>query len=322
MRNFLVIPLLLVVLYFTACDEPFSPKGDYQERYAMFGIMRVDTNYQVVTVTKSYDVEGLNPYANKKDPFIRNCFIRIWRSDDEVYILRDSSVARSFDKRYSDSASFYYTNKFTPKVGDKLSIECLLPNGRRLTSQTEVIQPVELVYSKTDFEFPPHDRRFARVSWRSSEPDLVYSPQIQLYYDKKINGAWKVQKTKVPLSFAVIDGRETPIYPSPSNRMSLEIDTLAVRRVLKSISEGDPNKENYRIRALIISIYIYDRNLSAFYSSSRKIGDEFSVRVDELDFTNIDGGFGVFGSYTEKNTSILFDEKYISGFGYKALKSP
>ncbi len=321
MRKLILIPLLLVAILLSSCDEPFSPKGKYLERYALFGIMRADTNLQVVTVTKSYDVEGLNPYANKKDPFIKNCFIRIWRGNDEVHILRDSATVRNIDKRYSDSAHFYYTNNFTPQKGDELSIECLLPNGRRLKATTKVIQPIEIDYSGTDLEIPVTDKKFAQVKWRSSVEDLVYSPQVELYYDKAVNGRWELHTVKVPMKYAVINGHKTPIWPSPSHRNYVQIDTVVVGQILKSISEGDPNKSHYRIRALIFSIYIYDRNLSAFYSSSKKIGDEFSVRVDERDFTNIDGGFGVFGSYTEKKTAILFTEKYIRSFGYVPLKT-
>ncbi len=318
MRKLILIPLLLLGLVFSSCDEPFSPKGEFQQRFAMFGIMRVDTNYQVVTVTKSYDVEGLNPYANKKDPFVEGCFIRIWRGNDEVHILRDSTIARKNKDRYQDSIKFYYTNNFTPKIGDKITIECLLPNGRRLTSSTEVIQPIEINYSETDLIFPVKDKDFVQVKWRSSVADLVYMPQVKLYYDKLTNGVWKLHKVNVPMKY--LDGQ--PVWPMPSNRNYVRLDTVAVAKVLREISEGDPNKSDYRIRALIYSIYVCDRNLSAFYSSSRKIGDEFSVRVDELDFTNVNGGFGVFGSYSEKRTSVLFDEKYITNFGYKILQTP
>jgi len=322
-KVFLPSILVLLAFWLAACnEEPFSPKGEYQERYALFGIMRADTNLQVVTVTKSYDVEGLNPFANKKDPFVKNCFIRIWRGKDEVHILRDSVTVRTIDKRYPDSARFYYTDNLIPKKDDVLEIECLLPNGRRLKAKTMVLNPWELDVSHTDNIFPSKDKPYVMIRWRSSVPDLVYSPRVMLYYDKKINGVFHLEKVDVPLTYTVDNGKRVPVYARPSNNLYLKIDTLAIGNVLREISKDDPVKSNYRIRAIIIHFYIYDRNLSAFYSSSRKIGDEFSVRVDELDFTNIEGGFGVFGSYTVQKYAIFIDTEYLLKMGYSYLTRP
>ena len=66
----------------------------------------------------------------------------------------------------------------------------------------------------------------------------------------------------------------------------------------------------------MLELYVFDRNLSGYYASVGKIGDSFSIRLDEIDFSNVEGGFGVFGSYISQKLAIAFDEEYINSFGY------
>jgi hypothetical protein len=66
-----------------------------------------------------------------------------------------------------------------------------------------------------------------------------------------------------------------------------------------------------------------DRNLSAYYSSVAKIGDSFSLRLDEVDFSNIEGGFGIFGSLNVQKLVMFFREGYLEeNFGYRNEYDP
>jgi hypothetical protein len=85
---------------------------------------------------------------------------------------------------------------------------------------------------------------------------------------------------------------------------------------MKEISGDDPNKDHYIILTAIIDLLVFDRNLSGYYSSVASISDEFSIRLDEIDFSNIDGGFGVFGSYYKQSFVLFFDKLYVESFGY------
>jgi hypothetical protein len=63
-------------------------------------------------------------------------------------------------------------------------------------------------------------------------------------------------------------------------------------------------------------VYIFDQNLSNYYaSSSQGIGD-ILVMLDQSDFTNIENGYGIFGSYSLQGFSLVFDKEFIESFGY------
>ena len=86
-----------------------------------------------------------------------------------------------------------------------------------------------------------------------------------------------------------------------------------------SISEGDPDKNNYSILVNNpIKVYSLDGNLERYYSSTTQ-DNNFTVRLDENDFSNITGGFGVFGSYVIKDYNLRFTPEFITELGYNPV---
>ena len=64
-------------------------------------------------------------------------------------------------------------------------------------------------------------------------------------------------------------------------------------------------------------IKVFDKNLSTYYLSSGRLFDNYSVRLDTKDFSNISGGYGIFGSFIVQKISVLFSDEYLSIFGLK-----
>jgi hypothetical protein len=91
---------------------------------------------------------------------------------------------------------------------------------------------------------------------------------------------------------------------------------------MREISEGDPDKERYKILSLMIEITVLDHNLSSFYSAGRLQSDGYSITVDQADYTNITGGLGIFGSYIKRVSAIRISRDYIMSFGYKSALEP
>ncbi|MBZ0179269.1 MAG: DUF4249 domain-containing protein [Melioribacteraceae bacterium] len=313
-KIYLVIIALLIVI--TSCEEPFSPRADYDERYSFNCVVRGDTAFQVATTYKSYDVSYLDPYENTTDPFIHNSFIRMWVGDS-VYVFRDSSIERTDNSRYDTPVNFYYINNYKPRSGDFIEMETLLPNGRRLKSSTNVPERVEFNFASSDRSFPTGHGGNVNISWIPAFSGQLFSAKIVLNY-RKIEDGVSVRYTKeIPIQYVEENGNRTPVYPIPRKTPILQIPSSIIEEILLGISEGDENKQNYIIFAITVELKVFDRNLSGYYSSVSRIDDSFSIRLDELDFSNIDGGFGVFGSYVIDNFAILFDDDYIKSLGYR-----
>ena len=82
------------------------------------------------------------------------------------------------------------------------------------------------------------------------------------------------------------------------------------------ISQGDPNKKDYKIYGAVFTLMIFDENISNYYSTTNGFLDDFTIRIDEKDYSNIQGGLGIFGTYRTQSTGAVFTHNYIKSFGY------
>lgn len=303
--------IILLALLTLSCEENISPFGAYNEKYTLNCILRGDSTIQYATVTKSF--YNLNPTAdNSEKRFLENVDLRIWQGND-VYRFRDSIISTMLYGK-EVSLNIYYTKGFIPKYNDEIEIEALLSNGKRLSSSTIIPKSIYIQKSVSDTSIPSKDNRQVFVKWESAGENLIYAPEINIYYKKK--GFEKGFAKRVPIEYVKQSGKYYPNYAKPSKDNFVSIAMDAIRRAMEEISEDDPVKKNYTILTMIVHIHVYDKNLSEYYVSSAQNLDQFSVNVDALDYTNIKGGFGIFGSYNSKKYVIKFNREFIGAFGY------
>ena len=82
------------------------------------------------------------------------------------------------------------------------------------------------------------------------------------------------------------------------------------------MSGNNPNKKSYSVVEMQITVITYDKNLASYYSSLQEGVDGFTVKLDQPDFSNIKGGYGIFGSYVKRTWVLKFTKEYLKQFGY------
>ncbi len=319
MKKFYIISSsLLFLLIFPSCDQSLNPKNDYNERYVLNCILSGDTTYQVAMISHSYEVDGYDPYTNTTDPAVTGADLRLWYNGS-VYVFRDSVVSRLGNARYDDSLRIYYLDNVHIDFNKPIEIEALLPNGRRLKSSTTSAKEIIFDDKNSSKVIPPVNTPLIDVYWNMNESNGFYFPSFTVTYFKKVNGQTEKHTIEVPLKYTQEDGESVPVYPVVSNQSSIAFDPDVIEQTLMSISEGDPDKNNYSILLNnSIKVYSLDENLRRYYSST-SLDNNFTVRLDENDFSNISGGFGVFGSYIVKEYDIRFIDKFITELGYNPV---
>lgn len=322
MKNIIALILIsFTTVLLTNCDDNVNPKTNFKEQYVLNCVLSVDTNYQVATISHSYDVDGYDPNTNKIDPFIKGAKVKVFYRDS-IFVFRDTSIARSSDSKYSSPLNFYYTRNLKPSSYSQLRIEATLPNGKVLKAKTESFFLNILYFAKTVDRYPPISSNKITFSWDKINGDnfestIYFAPELAIVYQKNENGNWNRYYKKVPIRYMENNPDKPPIYPEISvGSNSISFDTLAIGIALKEISKDDPQKKNYKIEKALFRLLVLDKNLAAYYSMQKTFLDEFSVRVNQPDFTNIEGGLGVFGIYAIKKSEIQIDASYINKFGY------
>src|SRR3972149_1913678 len=230
------ITFAVFALILNSCEENFSPKDDYQEKYILYSIINTDSSYQTAVLQSSYNIDGYDPYTNTVNPLIQGADIRIRKGEKDFF-------------------SFI---------------------------------------------------------WNAPTSSSWYLPKFIFYYLKD-----GVRYSKeVPSGYRIENGKWVAVYPAITNNNIIRFQNSALDSALSQISNGDPNKSNYKIFGGVLTLLIFNESISNYYSTSNGCLDDFTVRIDEADYTNIKGGFGIFGTFKKQVSGAIFTEEYIKSFGY------
>lgn len=312
-RRFLFILILLGI--FISCDDSFNPFGEYKDKFVLTCIIRADSTKQVTTISKSYENE--NSQIQGEVNWIKGAEVTVWQ-EDSVYVFKDSSAIID-DPVYGQIQIEFYYHPYLKLLPNKLlEIEALLPSGKRLKSSG--YSPKQILFNSVSSStvIPPVKTKNYEIAWNTVSSGTIYDIKFQIKYIKKINGANEEFMIEVPTEYVINNNTETPLYPIPSRNTSSVFNIEAITRTMQLISGDDPKKSDYTVDPNpIIEVIAMDEGLSRYFSTSSGSFDDLTVRVNNADYTNVEGGYGVFGSYIKSSyTSGRLLPEYIESFGY------
>lgn len=299
-------------LLFLSCDENVNCYGDLKEGYVLNCIIRSDTTFQTVTLSKTYLLDNFDPYSDPESHAVEDATIRIWKSNDSVAVLSDTSIAEPENSAYEGEYKLYYTNSFQPESNSAISIEALLPDGTRLQSSIKV--PAKVTMKSIAEKIPLDDKGAINIIWNTDQENPIFISKMYIIYS--INETNIRYKKIVPLSYVSYNNTALPIYPTPTSQNYISLSMGTMDKVMESISAGDSDKSKYIILSFKIEIISLSEELSKYYNSTNRSLDTYSVKLNETDYSNITNGYGIFGAYVRKYAGIRFTHAYIESFGY------
>jgi hypothetical protein len=316
-----------MVLLSAGCDESFNPKAVTRDEYVLQCFIQAAAGRPSSTVSallaRVYDVNGFDPSVNTTDPSVVGAVLKLTINGRE-YPMKDSLRFNPDSLRYGSKQHAYYGRMPLPAPSDKISISATLPDGRKLNAQTEVpaVRPVAASFDfpqgiTTKMNFPPGVRNWA-LSWESgtaTDPHLFF-PRLVILYTKMEDSVEVAGTIEVPQKYMAGMNGPTALYPSYTMETSLAFDFAAIDSAMANISAGDPQKYKYGVHAASFVLMEYDTPLSKYYSSVHGSLDQFSIRVDQLVYSNIGGGIGIFGTYFVNQAQFFLDFGYVRSFGY------
>ncbi|GBD91823.1 hypothetical protein BMS3Abin04_02555 [bacterium BMS3Abin04] len=309
--------ILLFFLSFllVSCNEDFSPFGKEKEEIILNCVLKSDNPFQTAYLGRSFMVTNFNPASDKQDRSIRNGYIRIWYQDS-VKIFSDTIL--TIQNNSTNGVAAYYNKKFVIQPNTQYEIEAEFDNGRKLHATTTT--PKEIKFLPNRPTIPPENGNSVSVGWVSdnSEIFLYKAARYTIVYFKNENGKRVRYVKEVPYQYILENGNYIPFFPEPSYDNKITVSMATFDRALREISEGDPNKSNYTILGFILEVLVYDKNLTRYYASKADLSSSFTISINENDFSNIQGGRGIFGSFIKKRSSLKFNQDYIRSFGYLA----
>ncbi|HQF43449.1 MAG TPA: DUF4249 family protein [Ignavibacteriaceae bacterium] len=315
MKYLRIIIFINILLSFSGCDDSFNPYTDFKEKYSLVSILRSDTTLQIATITKNYLNED-NNFTNHKMLFEKNADVRIWYGNS-VFRLRDTVLTSD---NGADTIQCYYTKDFSITTEKAIEIEALLSNGKRLKAVSET--PAKTEFKNTsEVIIPPIGKNVVQVYWIPAGMQNYYQPRLKMKCEFVENGINKIFYKELPSSVSISNGEKYPVYPKASRNNSVVYNLDAISWYLQSISDSLSSPVKLSIHQnLVLELLTFDIELSRYISISSSTIDNFSVRFDEGDYSNINGGLGIFGSLIKTDYSKLkFIESYIRSFKFNFI---
>lgn len=292
--------------FFNSCSEDFDPYGEFVQQYALNCIIKVDSTRQMATLSRSYEPQNIDPNNGTFDPFISGALVQIIYRDS-VYTLRDTLIQRADSSKFKFDLKAYYIDGFKPVAPNKIEIRATAPDGTILSSKIDLV-PSLYITSTPGFLGVNENIGFR---WQPFVEGLWHLPRLKIVYSKLDETPEKLYTVEVPTRFI----NNLPYYPEISRSTAIEYSKEAIEFEMRNISINDQQKENYKFYYLTLELLSFDEYLSSYITLAGGF-DELSIRLDEINYTNIQGGFGIFGSYKKLVRNVTFDRDYLTYLGY------
>ena len=325
-RAVLILPVILFVL-FESCDNDFSINAPFKNVYTLNCILRNDSPIQYAIISKNiYTENGAPPTSSGTVQNIKGANVEI-HYNGTVFVMRDTTIQLT-DSGNIMQVNCYYLRNLVMKQGTTISIMATMPDGEILKSTNRI--PVNIIYpsyfpqshlagGKGYYVKVPFYSWLFRINNRKINNILSF-PRIEIDYEKYEGGMYVHKKTLVPLTYHSFTDNNlvalsTDLNFSFYNSAYTSLET--VNTTMREISGSDPNKNNYIITKVFFIVNSMDPELSKYYSAYETYLNSFTVKLRPTDYSNIEGGKGIFGIYYINTSSFIVDKAYINSFGYQ-----
>ncbi len=281
----------VAVILLAGCNQPFEPNGPVSSNLVVYCILSARSDTQYVRVSSTF---GTPPA-----PEIRDASVSLIAAGRSI-AFRDTTVLWSDTSGNPVPTNVYvaYNTKITGNYPYQLLVTT--PGGLEASAGiTTLSSPYFSLAPGNTQGFFVLNRKFNSVAGAA----VLH---FYLDYYVLVNNGWVLRTEEVPTgSYDDASGNEVLLYPSfspvavlASGGMTVSIDSTLFQvsraRVLKRYAPAPVVYLDIRFVLTQIDDVLYD-----YYYLTNGPVDNSSIRLDVPDFTNIHGGFGVFGSRSD-----------------------
>jgi hypothetical protein len=283
--------LFVFALLLAGCNQPFEPSGPVDHALVVYGILssRNDTQYVRLTST----------FGNPPAPEIRDAAVTLTTAGWAVS-FRDTTVLWRDTAGNLSATNVYVAYNAHVTGGAVYQLRAATPPGLSASATATALgQPF--------FTLKPFYERGNFVLSRQFR-SMIGAAVIHFYLDyyALVNNGWELHTEEVPAGFT-IDALNNQVFSYPSlasvevlasTGTDVRIDSALFQgarvRVFKKYQPAPVVFLDIRFVLTQIDDALYD-----YYYINNGPADLSTIRLDVPDFTNIQGGHGLFGSRAE-----------------------
>jgi hypothetical protein len=296
------------LLISVGCNEPFSPKGPFEQRLVAYSVLSTLSDSQYVRLSANYNPPGFDPYADTFDRSDTTAKVTV-SSAGSIVSFHDTIVTPTDQSRFA-ALHVFASHSFRPIPGTAYTLTAISSRYGTITATSTMpgkgylyIQDQSKLYNPNSFPNSTIDVdatlglgtkgiivRFLIESGLSNDPTFVALTEVPLTFEQNASGTW------------------VPTFGKPMRAASTSVRvSFAVKYYLQTLDDNIARYGSqvfcHRAKFLLIQL---DEGLYDYYNLANGFRDPYSIRTDLPDYTNIQNGLGAFGSFTVDTLTIDF----------------
>jgi len=310
-----IVTALLIIALLAGCETDFNPKGVYREKLVVYSILIAKTDTQYVRVYTTYDPPAFDPFEITSENIIRNATVTL-RYGNTTVRFRDTTITRDDPRRYGPLLPVYVAHPFKPELAEVYTLTIQTPSHGTMTATTSMPGRGDItVLNPYVVQSPQAFDENILISARITPFARGYLLRMYLDFEVLVAGQWSPRRREVPKDMFEVGAERKFIYPqlerrttTPSSPRSLEAESVvflrtAFNRFLDGI-RSEFGADRVRLVRAVFLLTQVDANLYTYFNVVNGFQDQYSIRTDQPDYSNIRGGIGVFGAMTEDSAGV------------------
>jgi hypothetical protein len=302
--------LVLAALGAAGCNETFEPKGPYEQKLVVYSVLSNRADSLFVRVYSSYNPSGHNPLDNTVDTDVQGARVLVF-NDSASYMLAGVVIPRTDKSRYATNINGYLAQPF-PYQGAKMYTLMVTSTAGNVSAKVTTPGP-GLVEANNGFVLKAPEKYTDDISAKVRLSPVTQGYLLRLYveFDAVVGSRTIHVRAEVPK--AIRSSAEVSFvydYPILTRRITdrivvYEVVYFALDAYKAFLLDQVTNYGKIELRSATFVLTQVESNLYKYYNLANGFLDEFSIRSDLPDFSNITGGFGVFGAM--RDDSVVVD---------------
>jgi hypothetical protein len=295
---------------FNSCNEPFEPKGPFQEQVAVYAILSTQSDTQFVRIYATYNPDGYDPLVNTTDKQVTGATVTV-SGPEGMKSFRDTTVTRLDQTRYTTPVHAYVRSAFRPIAGNTYSLSVQLPGGT--TARGNVSVPghgYATAITQYVIDHPEAYEQDIYVSAAIAPRTRGLLLRMFVQFELTVNGKRELRRMEVPASLRKnLQGNLLEkVYPKLQRRANLLNELISTTEILRFTNEAyrttlQEIQQQFYLQDPVATSVVFlltqaEPNLYSYYNIVNGFQDDLSIRTDAPDYSTISGGVGIFGAMT------------------------
>jgi len=310
-------------LLFNSCSEDFDPGITIGEKYVLYCVIQTDeANTKGIYPVKAFiskvsEFNGFDPSNVKIERGIPGAEVTLTVHGDKY------AMTGEYDKSEQNDSEYVYTaKKVYIFAKDSVYISAKMPDGVLLSAGTKVPSDKSI---SLDYDFPEGftsilNRYYVTdglgFSWISNSYKHLFFPGLFFSFKKGPEKDPTIVNYQIAYDFVNKGGKRIPVTVPAMTSNSCFYKFEAIDSSMQIITADDSTLQQSYEHRMIIKLVEFNSDLSSYYSSVYGYLDHFSIRLDNMTYSNVKGGVGILGTSRVTSKEVPINLYYLKLFGY------